>query len=357
MIESFRICNFKCFSDLELPRLSRVTIVGGRNGVGKTALLEAMFMFLDRLDPNMTIGQYARRGVPAVPLTPDSVFAPIFPNYAMSAPVRLSAQVGGVNEELTAAYNPIFSPASVVGQEAQSGNGVVVIPTDGAARPVASLDLSYASSSGRQDDAHLVLQPRAVALAVDRVVADMPRAVILGSGPPDPYLVSQRYGEMDVAGTQDRIIEALRVIEPRIHGLSSVQLASAALMHADIGIGRKLPVSFISEGLSRLLAVLVFVGTCPGGLVLVDEIENGIHHSAMAGVWGGVATAAREFNCQLVATTHSYSCIEAATEGLSGDLAEDLSYIRLDRSAGQVVAKTYDRSTLDTAIVNGFELR
>ncbi len=357
MIESFKISNFKCFRELELPRLTRLTVIGGRNGVGKTALLEALFMFFDRLNPNVTIGQYARRGVPAVPLTTDSVFAPIFPYFDMSAPVRLSARISGVAEDLLASYNPAFRPASVVGQETQPGNGVVVVPTSGTSGPVASLDLSYTSSAGRQDDAHLLLQPKAVALAVDRVMADMPRAVIVGTGSPDPNLVSQRYGEMDVSGTHDRLIEPLRAVEPRLKGLSSVQVGNASLMHADVGMGRKLPVAFLSEGFSRLLSILVFIGTCRGGLVLVDEIENGVHHSAARSVWGGLAAAVREFDCQLVVTTHSYACIESAAEGVAGEFAEDLSYVRLERREGAIIANTYDRETLDAAIAHGLEVR
>ncbi len=357
MIESVEVHNFKCFQHLEVPRLSRITIVGGRNAVGKTALLECLFMFFDRLSPNTTTGQYARRGVSSVPLTPADVFAPIFPFYDLTEPIEVSVRVRGVIEQMRIAFNPSYGAPSVAAEHAATGNGVMVLPTDSPAKPVVSLDMSYRSSRTREDETHLLLRPNELSLAVEKVITDLPSTALLSTGPSDPNQVAALYGQMDVAGTHERVLPILQVLKPELRLLSSVQMGNRALMHADIGIGRKLPVPFISEGLTRLLTIAVFLGTCPGGTVFVDEIENGIHHSAMAGVWKALGAAAREFDCQLVATTHSYECLEAAAEGLSGDFRDDLSYVRLERRNDQTIARVYDRCLLDTALANGLELR
>jgi len=58
MITRLNISNFKCFEHLELPQLSRVTLLGGRDNIGKSSLLEAMFMFFDRLNPQGFRGRY-----------------------------------------------------------------------------------------------------------------------------------------------------------------------------------------------------------------------------------------------------------------------------------------------------------
>ena len=57
MITEAVIKNFKCFKQLTLPDLGRITIVGGKNNVGKTALLESLFLFFDRTSPNMVLRQ------------------------------------------------------------------------------------------------------------------------------------------------------------------------------------------------------------------------------------------------------------------------------------------------------------
>lgn len=88
-----------------------------------------------------------------------------------------------------------------------------------------------------------------------------------------------------------------------------------------------------------------------------DECENGIHHSVMPKIWEAIAKAAREYNCQVICTTHSYECLEAAQEGISGELADDFSYVRIDREKNKRVAKCFDHEMLSMALKNNMEVR
>ncbi len=357
MIESVDIQGFKCFRRLEVPAMTPITVVGGRNAVGKSALLECLFMFFDRASPNTTTGQYARRGVNSVPLTPDAVFAPVFRNYDLSQTLKVSVRLRGVVEEMTVAFSPAYRAATVSARPAATGNGDMLLPTDAPPKSAVALDISYSSTSGRDDKAHLVLRSDGLAIAVDRVTSDLPPAAMLAAGPADPNQVAMLYGNLDIAGKQDSVLDIAKVLEPRMRSLTSVPMGDGALMHADVGIGRKIPVAYVSEGLSRLLTIAVYMGNCSGGVVFVDEIENGIHHSVLANVWKALGRAAREFDCQIVATTHSYECLQAAADGLADEGRDGLSYIRLDRNDDEIVARTYDRTLLDAALSNGLELR
>ena len=42
MYTSLHIKGFRCFRDLEIPKLARINLIGGKNNTGKTALLEAV---------------------------------------------------------------------------------------------------------------------------------------------------------------------------------------------------------------------------------------------------------------------------------------------------------------------------
>ena len=44
MYKSFRIKNFRCFKDFSIDNLERVNLIAGGNNVGKTALLEAIYL-------------------------------------------------------------------------------------------------------------------------------------------------------------------------------------------------------------------------------------------------------------------------------------------------------------------------
>jgi AAA15 family ATPase/GTPase len=45
MYPSFRIQNFRCFEELALDDLARINLIAGKNNVGKTTLLQAIWLF------------------------------------------------------------------------------------------------------------------------------------------------------------------------------------------------------------------------------------------------------------------------------------------------------------------------
>lgn len=47
MIQSLKIRNFKNLSGLNIPKLSRINLISGKNNVGKSSLLEAIGVYVD----------------------------------------------------------------------------------------------------------------------------------------------------------------------------------------------------------------------------------------------------------------------------------------------------------------------
>ena len=60
-IESIAIKNYRCFRDIELNKLSRMTIVVGANGSGKSSLFDVFTFLKDALMQNVA-SAVARRG-------------------------------------------------------------------------------------------------------------------------------------------------------------------------------------------------------------------------------------------------------------------------------------------------------
>jgi AAA15 family ATPase/GTPase len=55
MYTSFEITNFRCFDHLKLDNLARVNLIAGKNNVGKTALLEALFVHCGAYNPELAV--------------------------------------------------------------------------------------------------------------------------------------------------------------------------------------------------------------------------------------------------------------------------------------------------------------
>ena len=51
MITKLSLENFKGFKYLEVPETSTITLIGGQNNIGKTSLLEGIFLFYDVGNP------------------------------------------------------------------------------------------------------------------------------------------------------------------------------------------------------------------------------------------------------------------------------------------------------------------
>jgi AAA15 family ATPase/GTPase len=102
---------------------------------------------------------------------------------------------------------------------------------------------------------------------------------------------------------------------------------------------------------------LLAIATAPHGVVLVDEIDNGLHHSVISKVWQAIDDAARRFDTQVLATTHSYECIQAAYQAFNETENYDFRLHRLERVAEKVRVVTYDRETLAAALTGELEVR
>ena len=77
------------------------------------------------------------------------------------------------------------------------------------------------------------------------------------------------------------------------------------------GLGEKLPLVLISAGVSKTVSLLIAAAVSRGGVVVVDEIENGLYFGKMELIWASLVELCKENDTQLFATTHSRECLIA----------------------------------------------
>jgi hypothetical protein len=182
-------------------------------------------------------------------------------------------------------------------------------------------------------------------------------ATFIHSDTPSASRDVEYFGELEAAKRQADILPTLQIIEPRLQRLALVPFAGETVIHGDIGLSRLMPVPFMGEGLRRLLSIVLAIANTRGGIVLIDEVENGLHYSVMKDVWSGIAHVARQADVQVFATTHSYECVQAAHQAFMANGPYDLRLHRLEEIRGEIKAVTYDQDTLETAIELSHEVR
>ncbi|WP_297991244.1 ATP/GTP-binding protein [Anoxybacillus sp.] len=356
MIRFVEIKNFKSLNHLVLSDLGRINLFGGKNNVGKTTLLEALFLFFDRLNPNMLLRQYNWRGVAGMPIRPDTMFAPIFCNFDLSKIIQIKIVRGrGAEEIMSLRFKDenqhVFSVPVRIDERLGSSNESIQ----------SLVEIEYKDAKRKEEDLfHFFINTNGGfgMQVVQAKFKEEQHAYFLGSKIPfNPVETAVRYGELDIRGEAEQLLPYLQTIEPRLRSLVSIALPNGeSMLYGDIGLVKKVPIAYMGDGLSRLLTILLAISYTRNGVVFIDEIENGFHYSTMPKIWDILMKAANDYDCQIFATTHSYECLSSAVTGIS-EKKDDFRYIRLERTKEKIVPKTFSFSMIQMAVEQGWEVR
>lgn len=173
-------------------------------------------------------------------------------------------------------------------------------------------------------------------------------------------LLSQKVETLRFNKSDGQVLLTMQAIDPRI---KSIELGASGQIYFDLGNDFRtlLPLNLMGEGIQRLLDVITSIAHTAGGIVLIDEIDNGLHYSALRTLWKGVLQAAREYDVQVFATTHSAEALRHLTWVLDDECKEyrdDVAAYTLIRADDDTVRSyRHDYGQLEYALEHGIEVR
>jgi len=171
--------------------------------------------------------------------------------------------------------------------------------------------------------------------------------------------LSMLWDSISLTTKEDLVVDAIKILEKNILKIDFPSHKSYSPIRIKVKNARDpIPLSNMGEGMYRILAMAMSLVTSENGVLLVDEIETGLHYEAQTDMWRLILETAKELNVQVFATTHSWDCIAAYQEALSQ--VEDKSIgklFRLDSKYGKLRAVEYDADDLDIAVRKGIEVR
>jgi hypothetical protein len=116
------------------------------------------------------------------------------------------------------------------------------------------------------------------------------------------------------------------------------------------------PLRTLGDGVNRFFSIALALVHAKNGILLVDEIENGIHYSVQADLWRLIFETAARLNVQVFATTHSYDCIKAFEEAARQSEEEGV-LVRLARKGDRTMVGEFDERELEIAVEGEIEVR
>ncbi len=357
-LRSFRVVRYRGLDGLDIPRLApRVNLITGKNAAGKTSLLEAIWLFYGRFDTPLVWNQNVRR----------SPIAAIDPVKGL-AEGRIELKGTEANGNDPCSFRLEFEDFSnamgrhELGQQDQphpgSGSEAASIPAQGKARVwLDGEELDLREGYGRH------MTPKgSVLYPIGPVPAGRGSGIIEG-GVQNPLALDKamvdRYSDVVRSGRKQQLLDILSVLDPGLAGMEILTDGAGALVWATTSDGKPPgPLYDLGGGMVRLFRLAVNLNAALGGVLLVDEIENGLHHSVLGEFWRGLNRMARAANVQVFAATHSHECIDAAITAF-GEESEELAVHGLYRANpdGPPAATFFSGATLAAARDLNFELR
>lgn len=347
MLTELVICNYRIFRELRIDQLRRINLIAGSNNSGKTSLLEAIFLLAGG-KAEMALNDHVSR----IELEPGArsvgniFWRPFFTGLDM----RKSIEIEGLHS----AHGRL---ALTISSGRQKVAEILVDVADGASATNQSdehtLFFEYTPPSGKSIVSHV--QEEGTKIRGEQPDLDIPfRAVIVLSRIQQSQEEARRLANLRRQKREHILLEALRIIEPNLQSIEENSASGTPMLWGDIGLSELVPLAIMGDGMSHIARLVLAISAAGDGIVLVDEVENGIHHSVLPKVWPVIETAAKQLNVQVFATTHSLECVRAAHDALKED---DFRLHRLEANSDGNRCVTYDPETIGAALDFNLEVR
>ena len=392
MLDQLSIRNFRMLSDFKVGSLGRVNLIVGRNNSGKSSVLEALRLLAEGGDSRFLLALLSEHDELAMNSSESdpersepslSAIRHLFTNRSLPRDDETLISIGTEDGYRIQIEHIYFEIREIEHREESDGT----VETRRVRVPLAKADLSEISplihegiKVTRLDN----LQSRSFLLDMSDqwhwrrpVVSEAALGKLPYGYIPTHFVplddLARWWDQIVFTPHESRIIEALNFIEPNVEGLAFVKNPGGGRFSRTERRPERIPVvklrgrvepvplSSMGDGMARVLQLILAMAPAKGGLLLVDEFENGLYYDVQENVWRLVFQLASELDIQVFATTHSQDCIESFSRA-SSDHSEKgvlfkMTRSRLAQDSNKVIAIVHDEERLGLAVDTATELR
>ena len=352
---------------LVLPELGRVTLVAGRNAIGKTTVLDAVRIYASRGETTLANLLYSRDEVVLHEAEDGTIFYPDYTAlFHREATGELAPRVEIVSEPREHGVTiEVCDPDQIVNvwQLLEDPPRGVRVSLGGRARSVLRPSpMGHHSRSGRppQDSASQPLFQRTE--PSDESWPEVIPQESLGPAPMGGRDLGRLWEQLLFTEGEELAARAVSLAVGT--GVERVSVLEHVLDHGPMargvaklsGAGRATPIKSLGEGATRLFGIALSLANARNGLLLLDESENGVHYSVQQEMWRMILHVAESANVQVVATTHSWDCITGFAQAALDSRGDGILY-RLERTGACIRGVRYSDEMLRVAAEQQIEVR
>jgi AAA15 family ATPase/GTPase len=379
LIRDLTIKGYRCFEDFSMDGLTRVNLLVGNNNSGKTSFLEAVYLLVNQpLFSSKNLGKVIK--VIKEIFENRNEFSQHIESYeGESAYVQKKYFIDRIFYEyghdtvdkssISSQYDDNLSieigndiPFGSDGISLRYSNNISTLKMDEEKKQVLETFFEFNAQGLIENFDCSKLDE---SLSEDYIkqktffAGKMQSSLFLSNYQINLEKISSIWDKIELTPKEDIVIEALRIILPTVDRIGfSVSEGSNNIRLKVKDHEKPIPLSSMGYGMNRILNLAIALVSTEKGVLLIDEIETGLHYEAQLNMWRLVLKTAQDLDVQVFATTHSWDCIAAFKEALQE--LEDQSVaklFRLDSKYGKLRAVEYDAEEIRIAVNQGVEVR
>lgn len=378
LFDNLEIRQFRAFDYLKIEQLGHVNLILGKNNVGKSTLLEALWLYANLGSPEVIQAILEGRDEPGEVRhgnTAEPTVWSLFHGHPPLERITSSIQIGRIGAPDSALSLSITwlqktsemdgsggSPdGSGLGRGVRPGQEFVEveapITTEGEG-PIPALVVKHGPIRRflQLDDAYEDICRRwNLQIRSNRDLVTS--CILVGAFGLDEINLQSMWEKVVLSEAKNDVIDALCIIAPETDDFALLGKRASSIRLRLKGSSDPVPLKSMGDGMNRLFGLGMALVCAKDGILLVDEIENGIHWSALPEVWKFIAKVAKRLNVQVFATTHSNDCLRAFQFGTKDNQEMEGVAVRIERKNGEFAAEIFDENRLAVIVKEAIEIR
>ena len=362
-LPNLTIKEFRGIKSLSIPKLGRVTLFAGKNAVGKTSVLESVAMFatrshfsmLSRLQKNREEFMNMEDDLPNI----EALF------YRREALENEPVVIGSLDKANQLTIEKVSFNRLSEEQRKSVERFIKLYRSD---RPLQLFivkfkdqEIVFPQTNLQKDTEDIQKRLRFWRYYEQEEISSRIPFEVLGTGLLSNQKIGQLWDKIALTDKENQAVEPLKLI-------FGDKLDRIAVTGENRRYGRRVivklkdhsdpvPLKSLGDGAVRLFSISLALANSHGGILTIDEAENGIHHSIQKDFWNMILQTAYKNDIQVLATTHSWDCTRGfAQTAIENENSKGL-LIRLDRHGEEVKAIPYSEEELKVAVDQGIEVR
>lgn len=345
LIKKIVIHKFRGLKKTKLSQLRRVNLIGGSNNIGKTVLLEALLLNCAPTGQNVSLLKRLRGfDTEHDKEFPEYTWDNFFYNQQKQEPITIVCAYDD-DREITLSIHCDESKADFESSPEENNVTDLISVSNFETTLKSTLHFNYLIDGKNYPVLALISHAKGITVNTFKVLT--PVSYMPPSYQRTNASLAKEYGKAEKRNKADLVLKALQIVDSSIEDIKTSVVGG---IHLEVKRqnGHFMPLSLFGDAIKKVTNIVLNLINNKSAVLLIDEIENGIHHTVQQAFWVFLFKLATEFDVQIFATSHSAEMI-LAFDKVCLMSAHNGAYFELRRNprTGNIVGTIHEPDVLD----------